>query len=383
MRVTMERGEGAYLFDTDGKKCLDFVGGWAVTSLGHCPPVLVEAITAQAKKLIITSNDLFTIPQIQLAQFLVDNSVLDRCFFSNSGAEANEGAIKLAKKYGKVKKNGAYEIITADKSFHGRTLATTAATGHPEYHVTYVPLQPGFVQVPFNDIEALKKATNDNTVAIMLEPVQGEGGVNIPVGDYLKDVRTWCDQNGLLLILDEVQTGAGRLGTLWGYEQFGVEPDIMTLAKGMGSGFPVAALTAKEHCSVFAPGDHGTTFGGSPLATAAGLAVLSYMLENDVPGNAAKVGAYLLDKLAGLKAKHSNITDVRGRGMLLAVQFDRDIAMDVVTAGIEVGFLANPVSANAIRLMPPLVITTAEADEAVDLLDKALTRVAEAATAKA
>ncbi|MBI4499433.1 MAG: aspartate aminotransferase family protein [Chloroflexi bacterium] len=381
LKVTVERGQGAYVWDTEGKRYLDFVGGWAVTSLGHCHPALVEAITQQAQKLFIASNDLYTIPQVQLAEWLVTHSVLDRVFFSNSGAEANEGAIKLAKKYGKLKKNGAFEFITALQSFHGRTLTTTAATGHPEYHVTYTPLPPGFKLVPYNDIEAIKQATTEQTVAIMLEPVQGEGGVNVPAPDYLKQVRAWCDQNGLLLILDEVQTGAGRLGTLWGYESFGVEPDIMTLAKGMGGGIPVAALTAKEHCAVFTPGDHGTTYGGNPLATAGALAVLSYLVEHDIPANAARLGEYLRGKLRDLGAKHPFITEVRGMGLLNAVQFDRDISMDVVNRCIEEGFLVNPVSPSALRLMPPLNITTAEADEAVDKLDRALSKVGAAATA--
>ena len=270
--VTLVRGKGARVWDDKGKKYLDFVGGWAVNSLGHCHPVLVKALTEQAKTLIQTSNQFYTIPQLQLAELLIKNSCLDRVFFCNSGAEANEGAVKLARRYGKLHLNGAYNIITTFESFHGRTLAMVAATGQNKFQEPYIPLPDGFVNVNYNDIEAIKKATTAQTCAVMLEPIQGEGGVNVPDDNYLKEVRAWCDEKGILLILDEIQTGIGRIGTLFGYEQFGVEPDIMTLAKGLGSGVPIGALLAKEKASVFSPGDHGSTFGGNPLvcATSAG-----------------------------------------------------------------------------------------------------------------
>ena len=275
--VTLVRGTGVYAWDDKGRKYIDFVAGWAVNSLGHCHPVLVDAIKKQAETLIQTSNQFYTVPQLQLAELLIANSCLDRVFFCNSGAEANEGAIKLARRYGKIKLNGANTIITTHDSFHGRTIAMVAATGQKKFQEPYQPLPGGFINVDYNDIEAVKKATSDETCAVMLEPLQGEGGVNVPAPAYLKAVRQWCDQNGMLLILDEVQTGIGRIGTLFGYQQYDVEPDIMTLAKGLGSGVPIGAVLSKEHASVFTYGEHGTTFGGNPLMCAASSAALKFI----------------------------------------------------------------------------------------------------------
>lgn len=373
--VTLVKGKGARVWDDNGKEYLDFVGGLAVNSLGHCPPVVVKAVTEQAKTLIQTSNLYYTIPQLQLAELLIKNSCLNRVFFCNSGAEACEGAVKLARRYGFLHLNGAYEVITLSGSFHGRTLGMTAATAQMELQKPYIPLPSGFVNVEFNNIEAMKAATTDKVCAVMVEPIQGEGGVNIPDDDYLAKVRAWCDQKGLLLILDEIQTGIGRTGTLFGYQQSGIEPDIMTLAKGIASGVAIGAFLAKEKASVFAPGEHGSTFGGNPLACAVGYATLKYIIEKDVPGNSRKVGAYLLAKLEGLKQKYPFITEVRGRGLLCAMYFNKDIAKAVVLDCLQRGLLVNKLKANALRLIPPLIIGNKDVDEAIGILDKALASV--------
>ena len=372
MPMVLTRGEGAYVWDEEGKKYLDFVGGWGVCILGHCHPVMVEAITKQAKLLTQASPHTNDPQKLKLAELLVKNSCLNRVFFQNSGAEANEGAVKLARRYGKLKLNGAFEVITAFNSFHGRTLAMTAATGQPHYQEPYQPLPPGFKNVPYNDLSALKAATNSLTCAVMLEPIQGEGGVNLPAEGYLQAVRKWCDEKGILLILDEIWTGMGRCGTLFAYQLYGIEPDIMTLAKGMGSGVPIAAFLAKEHCSVFVPGDHGSTYGGNPLMCAVGNAVLGYLVEHDVPGNAGRVGDYLLRSLKKLQKKYPFVTDARGKGMLAALEFNRDIGQDVLIACLKEGLWVNRVKPNALRLMPALVITKKEVDEAIGILDKVL-----------
>jgi len=373
--VTLVRGEGAWVWDDDGRKYLDFVAGWAVNSLGHSHPVVAEALAEQARTLIQTSNQFYTIPQLRLAELLVKNSCLDKVFLSNSGAEADEGAVKLARRYGQKHLNGAYEVISATGSFHGRTLAMVAASGQAKHQEPYRPLPAGFVNVEYNDIEAIKAATTNQTCAVMLEPVQGEGGVNLPGDDYLKMVREWCDQKGILLILDEVQTGVARLGTLFAYEQYGIEPDIMTLAKGLGSGVPIGAFLAKDSASVFEPGEHGSTFGGNPLACAAAYATMKFILDNDVAGNVSKVGQYLTGGLESLKSKYRFITEVRGSGLLVAIEFDQDIAASLLTACLERGLLVNRVKPNTLRLMPPLIIGNDEVDEALGILDKALSGV--------
>lgn len=373
--VTLVKGQGARVWDEDGRRYLDFVGGWACDSLGHCHPVVVEAVTGQVQMLIQTSNQLYTIPQIHLAELLVQNSCLDKVFFCNSGAEANEGAVKLARRYGKRYLNGAYEIITTTNSFHGRTLAMVAATGQAKFQQPYLPLPAGFVNVEYNNVDAIKAATGSQTCAVMLEPVQGEGGVNLPSDNYLTSVRRWCDQKGILLILDEIQTGVGRIGTLFAYEQYGIVPDIMTLAKGLAGGIPIGAVLAKEKADVFAPGEHGSTFGGNPVACAAGYATLKFIIDNDVAGNARRVGQYFVARLEGLKRKFQFITDVRGRGLLLAVEFSSDIAQSVVMACLEKGLLVNQLKPNALRFMPPLIIGNGEVDEALGILDKALSTI--------
>ena len=371
--VTLVRGKGPYVWDDEGKQYLDFVGGWAVNTLGHCHPAVTKALTEQASKLIQTSNQFYTVPQLKLAQLLVENSCLDRVFFGNSGAEANEGAVKLARRYGQLKLKGAYEVISTFSSFHGRTLAMVAATGQPKFQQSYPPLPTGFVNVPFNDVEAIKSATTERTCAVMVEPIQGEGGVNLPAEGYLLAIRKWCDQKGILLILDEIQTGIARTGTLFAYEQYGVEPDIMTLAKGLAGGVPIGAILAKEKASVFAPGEHGSTFGGNPLACAAGYATVKFVIDNNIAGRVKEVGDYLIGRLEKMKPKYPAITDVRGRGLLVAVEFDSDIAQLLVESCLERGLLINKLKPNAIRFIPPLIIGKKEVDEALDILDKALT----------
>ncbi|TES87815.1 MAG: aspartate aminotransferase family protein [Dehalococcoidia bacterium] len=373
--VTLVKGEGARVWDDNGREYLDFVAGWAVNSLGHCHPVVAEALAEQAHTLIQVSNQFYTIPQLRLAEILVQHSCLDKVFISNSGAEANEGAVKLARRYGKHHRHGAYEVISANGSFHGRTLSMVAASGQAKHQEAYLPLPAGFINVEYNNIEAIKAATTDKTCAVILEPLQGEGGVNMPDDNYLKMVREWCSQQGILLILDEIQTGIGRLGTLFGYELYGVEPDVMTLAKGLGSGVPIGAIMVKDSANVFAPGEHGSTFGGNPLVCAAAYATLKYIIENKVADNARKIGQYFAGRLEELKDKYTFVTDVRGCGLLLAIEFDREIAADVLGACLENGLLVNRLKPSALRFMPPLIIGRDEVDEAINILDRVLAAI--------
>ena len=370
--VTLVRGQGAKVWDDKGKEYLDFVGGWAVNSLGHCHPIVAQTLAKQAKTLIQASNQFYTIPQIRLAELLVQNSCLDKVFFCNSGAEANEGAVKLARKYGKLHLGGAFEVITALNSFHGRTLAMVAATGQQKFQQPYTPLPNGFINVEYNRIEAIEKATTSQTCAVMLEAIQGEGGVNLPSEDYLGKVRAWCDQKGLLFILDEIQTGVGRTGTLFAYQQYGVEPDIMTLAKGLASGVSIGAILVKEKAAVFEPGDHGSTYGGNPLACAVAYATVKFIIDHNIPGKAQRVGQYLTAKLEELKSRFDFIVEVRGRGLLQAMEFNKDIADSVVMACLERGLLVNRVKPNALRFIPPLIIGRKEVDQAKEILEEVL-----------
>ena len=377
--VVLVRGEGTRVWDDTGKEYLDFTAGWAVNNIGHANPVIAEAVAEQARTLIQTSNQFYTVPQLKLAEVLIENSCMDRVFICNSGAEANEGAVKLARKYGRMHRNGAYEIIVANDSFHGRTLSMVAATGHPpSTKESFLPMPVGFTHVEYENAEEIRSATTDRTAAVMLEPVQGEGGVIVPSAGYLEQVRQWCDENGLLLIFDEVQTGLGRLGTLFGYQAFDVEPDVMTLAKGLGGGVPIGAFLAKESAAVLSPGDHGSTFGGNALTCAAANASTRYIVDNDVPCHARKMGDYLRKSLEGLRGNHEFISDVRGMGLLYAVGFNSDMSLAVVSACNEAGLLLNPVKPNAIRLMPPLTVTEAEIDQAIDRLETGLTEAARA-----
>jgi predicted acetylornithine/succinylornithine family transaminase len=373
--VVLVKGQGCRVWDEDGTAYLDLVAGIAVNSLGHAHPALAQAVADQARILIHTSNLYYTVPQVQLAQLLVESSCADKVFFCNSGAEANEGAIKLARKYGKLHKDGAYEVLSAEHSFHGRTLATVAATGQPKYQLPFAPMPDGFKQVPYNDLEALKKATTQKTIAVLLEPVQGESGVHLADRDYINGVKEWCQDNGLLLIFDEVQSGLGRTGKLFAYQHYDVEPDVFTLAKGTAGGLPVGVLLAKEKAAVFTPGDHASTFGGTPLVCAVALAAVRTILEQGLVENAARVGTYFLEALDELKKRHPVITATRGLGLMLAFDLDRDRAKPLVARALENGLLINATGERTVRLVPPLIITSSEIDEAIQILDRSLSAI--------
>jgi len=373
MPVVAVRGEGTRLWDDHGKEYLDFFGGPSTVSLGHCHPTVVNALIDQAHTLIYLSNAVYSVPQLMLAQLLVEHSCLDRVYFCNSGAEANEGAIKLARKWGREHRNGAYEIICALDAFHGRTLTTAAAGGTERYKAPFAPLPPGFVHVPFNDVKAIQQATSEHTCAVLLEPVQGEGGVNVPNDDYLPQMRRWCDQQNLLLILDEVQTGFGRCGALFAYQLYGIEPDVMTLAKGIAGGVPLGAILARESCAVFTPGDHGSTFGGNPLATRVGYEVVKYIIDHDIPAQVAEKGAYLAQRLRCLEDRFDFVTEVRGKGLLWAIQFDREMSEQVMLACLQQGLITNNVRPDALRLAPPLTVSREELDQALEIVEEVLT----------
>ena len=371
--MALVKGEGIKVWDADGNEYLDFVAGLAVTSLGHCHPAVTEAIAKQARTLMHCSNIYYIEPQVKLAKLLVENTDLDRVFFCNSGAEANEGAIKLARKYAKQHLgSGKYEIITAINSFHGRTLAAITATGQPKYQQGLEPLPAGFKYVPFGDIEALKEAIGPHTCAILLEPVQGEGGVNVASQEYWDQVQELCREEGLLLILDEVQCGLGRTGKFLAYMHYGLKPDIVTLAKALGGGFPIGAMMATEKVAAsFQPGDHAATFGGNPLASAAGLAAMNTILNEGIISNTEKVGNYFKDRLKELMDKYPVISEVRGLGLMLGAQLTVPGA-GVVSYCQKKGLLINCANGNVLRFIPPLIITEADVDQVVTLLDDAL-----------
>jgi acetylornithine/N-succinyldiaminopimelate aminotransferase len=365
--VTFVRGQGCLVYDDSGREYLDLVAGIAVNLLGHAHPQVVAAVTAQAGTLIHTSNLYFTQPQVELAQRLVELSFPSRVFFCNSGAEANEAAIKLARKWGTRHRDGAFEIITTAGSFHGRTLATVTAGGQPKYSDPFKPLPEGFAHVPYNDLEAIKAATNEHTVAVMLEPVMGEIGIIPSAPAYLAGVRSWCDAQNLLLILDEVQTGLGRTGRWFAHQHHGITPDVMTLAKGLGGGLPIGACLAAPGADVFEPGDHGSTFGGNPLACSAALAVLSVIESDGLVGHAAEMGEALHEALLDLGAK-----DVRGLGLMQAFEFGEPRAKAFQQSCLEAGLVVNAVDDHSIRLVPPLIIANAEIDRAHSTMRKVL-----------
>lgn len=373
--MVLERGEGCRVWDVEGREYLDLIAGIAVVSLGHSSPVVQRALAEQSARLIQVSNLYYSIPQLELAKLLIDNSPFDKVFFCNSGAEANEAALKLARKWGRKNRNGAFGVITAEHAFHGRTLATVTATGKEAYTRSFLPLPEGFSQVPLNDMDALERAVDATTAAVFLEPIQGESGVHLSTQDYLRDVRDFCRDQNLLFILDEVQTGIGRLGTLFGFERWGVEPDIATLAKGLGGGVPIGAVLARDPAAVFEPGDHGSTFGGNPLMCAVARDVVSYILDNDVLGNVNRVGGYLKRGLEALAQTQPLIESVRGEGLLIAFDLRAERAPDVVRLGIEEGVLLNATGPTTIRLAPPLVLTEAEAQEALDKIARSLARL--------
>lgn len=370
--VCFEYGKGVNLFSTDGKKYYDFMAGIAVNSLGYGNKRIEEAICNQVKKVIHTSSLYYVESQAQLAYELCENSFADKAFFSNSGAEANEGAIKLVRKYFYAKNEDKYQIITLKKSFHGRTLATVSATGQEKYQKPFAPLVSEFIHVEKNSIEELKKAITPNTGAIMLELIQGESGV-VPLDkEYVKEIRKICDENDIVLIIDEIQTGIGRTGKLFCYENYEIEPDIMTLAKALGAGVPIGAVLAKDKFCAFTPGDHGTTFGGNPLATTAALAVLSEMKNHGVLENCCEVGSYLKDKLNVVKEKTGKIKEVRGMGLMIGIEFYEDNAGEMSKKLFDKGFLVGVVGTNVFRLVPPLIVKKEEADLLVFEIEKIL-----------
>ncbi len=361
------RGKGVYLWDEEGRRYLDMVSGIAVCALGHCHPAVVEAITAQASRLIHASNLYYVKPQGELAGLLVRNSFAEKVFFCNSGAEANEAAIKLARKFGSAE--GRSRIITMEGSFHGRTLATLTATGQDKVKNGFAPYLPGFETVEFNSLDAVSAAVNERTAAIMLEPVQGERGNRICSPEFVKGIRKLCDENNLLLIFDEVQCGLGRTGKLFACQHYGVSPDVMTLAKPLGGGLPLgAALAGKKAADIFAPGAHASTFGGNPVACSAGIAVLEYMFENSLVEKAASLGDLLISRFENLKKRYSMISDVRGMGLMAGFELSVPGA-GFVSECFKRGLLVNCTSDNFIRFLPPLTVTRGQIEEAADILE--------------
>jgi predicted acetylornithine/succinylornithine family transaminase len=372
--VEFVRGEGVYLYDASGKPYLDLLAGIAVCAVGHCHPYLTCALQQQSATLLHVSNLYLTEPQARLARRLVELSDFERAFFCNSGAEANEAAIKIARKYGRGIRESKTNIVTALKSFHGRTLAAITATGQPKYSENFAPLPGGFQYVPFNDVEALKAVVNEDTCAILLEPIQGEGGIHPASIEYLRTARELADHHGALLIFDEVQTGVGRTGKLWAYQQYGVIPDVMTLAKGLGGGVPIGACLARGAAAeTFVPGDHGSTFAGNPLATTAALAVLDILADENLTENARRVGAYLTSRLGELQQKFpALIGGVRGMGLMLGVEVFQSAARKIVAGALDNGLIINATGDDTIRLVPPLTLAEADVDRAIELLEKTL-----------
>ena len=375
--LCLVRGEGVRVWDTDGKEYLDFVGGIAVDALGHSHPKIVGAIREQATTLLHVSN-LYQIPsQIHLAKLLCDHSFADRAFFCNSGTEAKEAAIKLARKYAKeTHASDRVDIITMRGAFHGRTMGALSATPTEKYQHGFEPLLPGFKYVPFGDLGAAERAVDNRTAAILVEPIQGEGGVNVAPDGYLAGLRRLCDASGALLIFDEVQTGMGRTGRLWAYQHWDVLPDVMTLAKALASGIPIGAMLAKEHCArAIVPGSHGTTFGGNPFATTVGVATFTTMLEDKLPEHADRMGGYLLDRLREAAPRVPAIQAVRGKGLLVGLDLDRP-AGDVVTACRDQGLLVLVAGDRVLRLTPPLIVGEQDVDRAVEIIERVLGRTA-------
>lgn len=370
--VVFVRGEGSWLWDDTGKRYLDLVQGWAVNCLGHSPPLVAEALAAQARRLITPSPAYYNDASLKLADALVEQSCFDRVFFANSGAEANEGAIKLARKYGVLHKNGAHEIITFEGGFHGRTLATMSASGKKAFEPLFEPKVSGFPKARLNDLASVERVVNDNTIAVMLEPIQGEAGVWPATDQFLRSLRELTKAHGLLLIVDEIQTGIGRTGKLFHYEHADIEPDIMTLGKGIGGGVPLAALLSTEAASCFEHGDQGGTFCGNPLMCAAGFAVLQHVSAPNFLKSVTDTGLYLESELQRLSARHG-LGEVRGRGLLLALDLKMPIAASIVAQAFEDGVLLNAPRLDALRFMPALNVTRQEIVSMIDYLDAVLT----------
>jgi len=366
------RGEGCYLYDADGNKILDMFPGWAVSAIGHCHPKVVEALRKQAGELLHIDNTFYSEPQGELAKLLSESAgggFDGKCFFCNSGAEANEAALKLARLHTSQEK---YKFITAEGGFHGRTFATITATAQPKYHEGFLPLLPGFIYVPFNDTEALESAFSDEVAAVLVEPIQGEGGINIAKAEYLQAIRRLCDENGAVMILDEVQTGIGRTGKWFGYQHFDVVPDIITMAKALGGGVAIGAMMAKDQIAAsLVPGKHASTFGGNCLACAAGVAVIEAIEEDNLLENAAELGQYTKGKLLELKQKHSVIDSVRGIGLMIGVQLTGPGA-DIVAQCLANGLRINCTSDTVLRFMPPMIAAKSHIDQAIEILDTVL-----------
>jgi acetylornithine aminotransferase len=371
--IVVEKGKGCTLWDTDGKQYTDFVAGIAVCNLGHAHPGVSKALSLQANTLFHVSNLYYTIPQVELASRLTENSFADRVFFCNSGAEANEAAIKLARKYFKEKgESGRYRIISMEHSFHGRTMATLSATGQDKIKQGFEPVLEGFDCVPFNDINALRSKIGPSSCAVLIEPIQGEGGVRCPDPGYLESVRQVCNETGILLIFDEIQTGIGRTGKFFAYEHFGIAPDIMTLAKALANGLPIGAMLAREEIAdAFGPGSHASTFGGTPVVTSASLEVMRVLLEENIIDHCKKVGVYFNERLSWLKSRHELIEDVRGMGLLLGMKLKIE-GDPIVASCMEKGFLINCIQGNILRFIPPLIIKKEEIDALVSCLDEIL-----------
>jgi acetylornithine/N-succinyldiaminopimelate aminotransferase len=366
------RGEGCYIWDADGNKILDMFPGWAVSGIGHCHPAVVEAIRNQAGRLIHMDNTFYNEQQARLAQMLSERSFGGKCFFCNSGAEANEAALKLARKHTAPRK---YKFITAERGFHGRTFAAVTATAQPKYHQGFLPLVPGFLYVPYNDIKALENAFTDEVAAVMVEPIQGEGGINVATPEYLQAVRRLCDENAAVMILDEVQTGMGRTGKWFGYQHFGVVPDIITLAKALGGGTAIGAMIARpEIAASLVPGSHASTFGGNALACAAGIAVVQAIENENLLQNAEAMGRYAREKLQQLARRHSIIEDIRGIGLMIGLQLNVPGA-DIVNNCLDLGLRINCTHETVLRFMPPMTVTASQIDEAVSILDRAMGKI--------
>jgi acetylornithine/N-succinyldiaminopimelate aminotransferase len=367
--ITIISGTGSYIYDNKGKKYLDFLSGWSVSNLGHRPPQVVDAITKQAQQLIHVPNVFYLEPQGQLAKLLVQNSIEGKVFFSNSGTEANEAAIKFAKLYGKGKR---HKIITAERSFHGRTTASMAATGQSSVKEGFAPHLEGFAHVPFNDIEALRAAIDDKTVGIMLELVQGEGGIHVASPEYIAAIKQICSDKDILLVTDEIQSGMGRTGPLFAYQNYDIEPDIITSAKSLASGLPIGAtITGTKVAANVKPGMHGSTFGGGSLVSAAAIATLHTVLTPDIQKNVAMLSDLFAKKLAGLQAEHKCITQVRQQGLMIGIQLDRD-SKPVTDACLEKGLFINSTQGTVVRMLPPLNATVAEVEKALSILDEVL-----------
>ncbi|MBF0252355.1 MAG: aspartate aminotransferase family protein [Candidatus Omnitrophica bacterium] len=368
--LCLVKGEGCKVWDIGGKEYLDFFPGWAVSGIGHCHPFVVKGIQEQAGKILHVSNNFYNEVQGELAKKIIEHSFKGKVFFSNSGAESNEGAIKLARCYGNP---GKFEVISMYKSFHGRTLATLSATGQDKVKKGFDPIPEGFKHVPFNDIAALKNAISDKTAAIMLEPIQGEGGINVATVEYMKELRDICTKKDILLILDEVQTGMGRTGEMFAYKHFGIEPDAMTLAKALGGGIPIGALVVSDKFKdVFGPGKHATTFGGSPIVSRAALAVFEAIEQEGLLENTNKMGAYLVEKIEELKKNNDVIGRIKGKGLMLGVEMEMTDASPVVEKCIAKGLLLNCTQNNILRIMPPMTVNKKEIDKAMSILDDVL-----------